>query len=298
MRLTMILSAALLLALISLTGCSNGWRGDLHEHEISGTKAVSPGADSTELSVRAVNGSIRIEASEGADLRVEATVRAQTAERARGAVLRMEESDKGIVVYVEFPGKRRNNEGAELRLWAPAFGRVLAKTSNGSIRVVGVGERVRLSTSNGSLAVEHVPASVVATTSNGRVEINGATERAELKSSNGTISVGTVLGDAVLKTSNGKITAGPVSGSVDATTSNGSVRLTLAPAFAGELIATTNPHSGLHFADGDKFDRDADVSIEKGKLRILVGSPEHDSKTSRVSTSNGSIKVVVATGEP
>jgi DUF4097 and DUF4098 domain-containing protein YvlB len=248
-----------------------------------------------------------VESSDRDDVEIEASLRATTQERLKGArVVADRDSAGALLVSVTWPGgKARNNEGCSFKITLPgargvtvrtANGRVLIAglegaadlaTSNGGIDVRGHDGDLKAHSSNGSLSVERVAGSVETGTSNGSVSVRDAGGGVQVRTSNGRIEIAEATGAVTARTSNGSIEirlAGDGVGPVEANTSNGSVTLTIGQALGGELELRTSDAS---ISVGDLAGATMVVD-EKHHKRVRL---DDSSSRSRVQTSNGSIRV-------
>lgn len=226
-RPALALLAALAISAAALPGCS-------HHHQratvpASMTSAL-PAATTVGVDVSTSNGKLVITqdpTAGGATVVAEAKLVNQ--DRADRFTLETNLVDGVLVVRPVWPdGERRNSESCSITITAPALEGIIARTSNGSIRLSGGRGKADVHTSNGSIGITDRNGETHARTSNGRIEVVGGGGDLELVSSNGAISIkDTSPGSAYrwrASTSNGRISLDlvePVAGRVRASTSNG-----------------------------------------------------------------------------
>lgn len=238
------------------------------------------------LNVRTDNGAISVKRSDRSDVEVVAHITCVSPERLEAVEIITERTgDQTLKIYAKWPGsKRKKNEGCSFELLLPDARNIELRSSNGAVSCEGFAGTATLSTSNGKITVDTHDGPVNATTSNGAINARNITGTAELRTSNGAIEAQNITGAADLHTSNGAIKAFNVVSPVNARTSNGAISLELAPAFSGEMAASTS-HGSLDISDlGDA------KLISSGKKRITFSIGDSNHKSS-ASTSNGSIRI-------
>ena len=234
------------------------------------------------LHVESGNGFVRIEAdpqgtggpAAPATVRIEAEIRATTAERLKAVTITAVREASGVLtIRPEFPGgKRESNEGCSFTIRLPDARGVEVRTSNGDVHVARLTGEARLHTSNGAVSVLGQAGPVTAKTSNAVVKADGVTGAMNVETSNGAIEV-TLASE----------TAGPV----DLRTSNGAVTLRVHPGFTGIIDAeTSNAEVTLRGVNGARVERPS-----RGTARVTVGEK---GTASRVRTSNGEILIASA----
>lgn len=200
------------------------------------------------------NGSIRVAAWEGRDVRVIAKVQVQA--RSESEVREMAED-----VRVELDGRSVRSAGPRVqgrRSWAVSY-EVYTPASTD----------LRLFSTNGSLAVE------------------GITGALDLETTNGSIRLGGVAGTVRAETTNGSIAAAlggrRWSGrELDLETTNGGIRLTVPEGFSADLDASTT-NGGIHV--------DFPVTVQGRISRHISGKIGDGGPPIRLRTTNGSIAI-------
>ncbi len=263
------LLAFLSLATLSLSGCSGAY--PTVEGQMSYSMVIE---DSPVISVRSTNGGIKVVRGSDPDMLVEATIRARSEERLNATrIVSSREADGSYSVTVAWPDdKRLNNEGAEFLITVPGASELKLESSNGAFNVEGLDAAVYARTSNGSVRVIGPARSVDAVTSNGTINIEGVTGEVTARSSNGWVRL-------MLDSEN--------PGPVVLTTSNGNLTLGVGTAFDSEVELTTS-NGGLNvdgFATGDA---PAFFESRRNYLRLGFGDATH---RSTLRTSNGSVTV-------
>ncbi len=230
-RPALALLAALALSTAALPGCSYSSQRAVVP---ASTSTAVPAATTVGVDVSTSNGKLVITqdpTAGGATVSAEAKLVNQ--DRADRFTVEARLTDEGVLVVrpVWPDGERHNVESCSITIIAPALEAIVAKTSNGSIRLSGGIGKTDVHTSNGSIGITDRDGDTYARTSNGRIEVAGGAGALELVSSNGSISIkGTSPGSADAayhwraSTSNGSIhldLVEPVAGRVRASTSNG-----------------------------------------------------------------------------
>ncbi len=252
-----------------------GFQGNAEaEEKLTRSFAVEP---ATPVIVETFNGSITVEQGPPEKVECEVVKHAKGADdaKARDELRTVSVTMGSLGDAVRVTARRlsslpNHGSGATIRLRVPEGTPVVLNTSNGPIRVDGVGAQVE------------------AHASNGRIEIDGAVGVLDLNASNGGIRCDAQ--DAILKveTSNGEVefrgTLAPGHGSIH--TSNGAVTLRLPEETAFRVDAK---------ATNGKVESDFDLDRQRtsSRSRHLVGyhgdEPAVDLK---VRTSNGTIRLV------
>lgn len=241
------------------------------------------------LAVATQNGSVEISRWEGANVSVTAEVRAKTEDRLAATTVRAERDAAGTLsLSVIWPdGKRLNNEGVSFTVRIPDASQVDVNTSNGRIRVEGVGEAAVLQTSNAAISARDIRRDLKANTSNGGVTAENIGGDVTAQTSNASIVIRDVAGKVDATTSNGKIDARLAQGSTGPfrlVTSNGSISAEAGSAFAGEVSASTS-NGSIRFDDGTTTKK-AGTSFS-----TTIGS---GGAKSTARTSNGSVDIRIA----
>jgi hypothetical protein len=144
---------------------------------------------------------------------------------------------------------------------------------------------VKLVTHNGAVVARGIAGECVLETHNGQVTAQTGGVRLDASSHNGALEITTAAADVVLETHNGGIsarleTAGDVGGRI--TTHNGGIVVVLAGSAAALLDCSTS--NGRIHCDHNL----EQVSVNQTSLK---GSVRGGTKTLRIETSNGSIKI-------
>lgn len=241
------------------------------------------------LAVTASNGKVEARRELLAAVEVTAEVRALTEERLAQVEVRVERNaDGALVVRALWPdNKLKSREGCDFRIATPGAHGVELRSSNGSLKAIGLSGVARLDTSNGSVTVEEHAGSLEADTSNGSIKVRELAGDLRAQTSNGRIEASGVAGAIWAKASNGSVDialASSSAGPVDAESSNGSITLALSEGFAGTLDLITS--NGSVKIDNGLESRVVSRQAEKARLQF-----DHTGPASRASTSNGSIHV-------
>lgn len=278
---------ALLLSLIApaLVGCGSTPTPRFTEDRSMTVRHI-PGSS---VAVVNANGSVTAEPHSGQDVRIEARLSSDSAERLAFARLNAaREGDDRLRVWVEWPGgDRRGNEGANIRVYLPDANGVDIRSSNGTVRVAGLAGTADITTSNGSIVVQDHNGRVRGRTTNGTLRTENTTRSIELFSSNGAATILNAGGPVRVETTNGsmRVTTSPDNtGPVRLRTSNGSVSLDLGPAFVGRLrLGTTGDRISVQ-----GFERARMIESRGDTVEMQLGT---DDTVSAVRTTNGSVRV-------
>jgi hypothetical protein len=264
----------------------------LHEQ----TRAMSVvHAAGNAIDVRTANGGVTVVRGPGPDVSIAALLTSPSQERLALARVEAERNQDGaLLVFVTWPGGRRQSrEGCSLDITVPEATGVRIETSNGSIRVGGLGGPADLTTSNGSVHAVRHDGPVVVRTSNGRIELRDVEGRVDAATSNGTVDAKGIGAGVRARSSNGPIQISlrpDASGPVDADSSNGAVELVVGPAFAGEV--------NLHTSNGSVSIPSASVATvlsqsgTSADVRLGTGG-----EPSRLRTSNAGVRLRVIEGD-
>jgi hypothetical protein len=262
----MVLAVLALLGGSALTGCGVSSPRFTQDAAVT-VEHVSGSA----LAVVNANGAVTAERHSRPEVRIEARLRSDVADRLAGTRLMAERTDgSALRIWIEWPdGQRRPNEGADLRIYLPEAQGVNIRSSNGSLKLAGFSGAADLATSNGSVTVTGHDGPVGLVTSNGSVRLEAITGPVDLTTSNGGVTIG--LTDA---------NPGPVS----ARSSNGGITLSFGPAFSGVLTArTSNGPVTVEGVTGAEL-----RSLERSRAEIRIGESD---EASVLETSNGPVRV-------
>lgn len=223
------------------------------------------------LAVVNANGAVTAERHHLPQVRIEALLRSDVADRLGGTRLMAERvGDDALRIWIEWPdGQRRPNEGADLRIYLPDAEGVNIRSSNGALKLAGLGGEADLTTSNGSVTVAGHDGPVDLTTSNGSVRLNEIAGPVDMRTSNGTVTI--ALTDE---------NPGPVS----ARSSNGVITLSVGPAFSGVLRAVTS--NGQVTVEG--LTRAELRTLGRSDAEMRIGDSD---RPSVLETSNGPVRV-------
>ncbi len=250
---------------VTSSGCTNMGAAN----SVSSRALKIPHQASQALRVSGDNGEISISQSTGTDVAIDATIKAQTQERADAVQVIGERGATGeLHIYAKWPdGKRLPNEGCSFVIAIPDASRLAINTSNGRITVNGLAGEADLRTSNGRIIAQDFAGNVRAESSNGAIELTS------------------VLG-ASADTSNGRIEVAlkdGATGPVDLESSNGGITLRVASSFAGDVdCKTSNGGVSCDVANAQTISKNRSSAT----FRIGVGGA-----TSTIRTSNGRIQV-------
>lgn len=248
------------------------------------------------LDVETANGSITVEGSDTAEIRIKSWVTVQSrseraaeefADRVTTRVLREGER---LRIHRECPSKpRRTSVSVRYEIVVPASVELDLRSSNGQITVAHVTANVRARTSNGKIHVHHSEGEFDLHTSNGKVDLKSVSGRVNARTSNGRIELlSERLDEGVFVSSNGAVDATVLeqAGVVDITTTNGGIDLALPGDYQGHLDARTSSGS-IH----SEF---AVVPEKRSKRRLVGVIGTSGSGCVSLDTSNGSIRLKTA----
>ncbi len=227
-------------------GCAIDLRAEVRD-EFHRTYPLAAGG---RISVKNVNGAVRISVWDRKEVKVDAVKRGRTQQSLDQAEIVVEAAGDAVEIRTKYPEHSRNSASVDYTISVPR-----------AAGLDGVG------TVNGNVTIEGVTGSVKASSVNGNVQVL----RAE--------------GNADLSTTNGRVDAefAKLSGAVSAKTVNGGIAVALPPA-AGARITAKTVHGELH-SDFDLPVRH--VSFSPGTdVQAVIGGGGAEV---RLSTVNGSI---------
>ena len=233
-----------------------------------------PMTDAPRVHVRSINGGIRVIRTDEPTMSVEAKVRARNTDRLDAVRIVTERGDDGSYdISLAWPDDERlNNEGADLSITLPDA------------------SELRLESSNGAFNIEGFDAAVFARTSLGSIRVIGPARSVDVVTSNGTINIEGATGDVLARSSNGwiRVTLDPESpGPVEATTSNGSITLGAGPSFDSEIEMWTSRGS-LRVDGFESIGPPSFLESRRNYMRLGFGDATHKST---LRTTNGNVTV-------
>lgn len=251
--------------------------------------SVASQADAS-IEVTSRNGAVNIEADAGADVRIVADVRALTQERADAVRIRAERSaDGALVVAALWPDDiQHNSEACSFDIRLPGARGAGVRTTNGAVRLVGLGGSATIATSNGAVTIQRQDGDVRVQTSNGSITVTDAAGAIDLSTSNGQVRVTGARAHVACVASNGAVSvamAPDASGPANLATSNAAIELSVGRGFKGTILALTS-NGKVRFSPSLRSGSEPSGRTESS-VEITPEGP-----TSELRTSNGSITVV------
>ena len=249
-----------------------------------------------DLYLTTFDGSIAIQSWDSPDVLVEIEKRGPSKEAV--AALEVVATQKGRRIELEV--RRPRNESfsgiglyrtasARLIVSVPRETNVLARSSDGSIRVERVNGRIELRTGDGSIRARDVGGELVLNTGDGSVTVSGAEGRLDVETGDGGVNVSGRLGRVKLHTGDGSIVyrAEPetrMAEDWEITTGDGGVTVYLPDGVSADLDA--------HTGDG-AVRSDLEVSSEnvEERRRSLRGRIGEGGRTLRIRTGDGGIRL-------
>jgi DUF4097 and DUF4098 domain-containing protein YvlB len=283
-----VLASVLVAGMAFNAGCivigGNNWAPPLKAKHTSTVAHVA----GKPLSIESVNGSIDVTTG-GDAISIEAELRGSTQERLDQIKVQNERlADGTLRIWVDWPGGRHeNNEGASFIVKVPDARGFKGKTSNGSVKAAGLKGDADVRTSNGSVKIADQGGMVTVDTSNASIDIIKPGGVVKADTSNGKVTVTDAPAAVTVDTSNASVDvalAANCAGPVNIDSSNGSIKLFVGQAFAGEMILDTSNGSITLPATATV------LSKSRNRATVRFGS-EAEAKSSRLDTSNASIKV-------
>ncbi len=273
--------------LLAANGCgfANQFKDKVHLTSLQSIPHIAGSA----LSIETANGSVSVEAADRADVGIEVDLYGHDEARLQQAIIHAQRADDGsLSIWVEWPGKRRNGEGASIEIDIPDVDGLEVASSNGAIAISGLAGHAELQTSNGSINIQQHNGSAWAKTSNGSISAQQVSGGLDLHSSNGKAVISDAGGTVRVQTSNGSIKVSMADSNmspIDLNTSNGGVTVEVGDRFQGVLKCnTSNARIKLDIEGQPELSKSA-----KGSMRLeFEGSDE----LSTIKTSNGSVRVV------
>lgn len=225
----------------------------------------------TALDLQGSNGACEVRQGTGSEIVIQATKRSRYGQAELDQVSVSVTGEPTLVVRTVVQPATSARVSVDYLIQVPAtVGMVRVQTSNGAIRVSGIGGDADLRTSNGAIDVAGTNGTVTARTSNGAITIQDAASLGDLETSNGRIAADVLA----------------VKDDIAIRTSNGAVDLALGPALSAVIDAET---SGSQISVPPGLVRVDEQSATR--LRATAGAGGH---TITVRTSNGQIRFTAA----
>ena len=238
----------------------------------------------SQITLRNVNGSVKVEAWDRGEVRIEADkeVKAGTDSAARKFMdqVRIDvtpgtSGNNGLRIETHAPKRGANG------IWDAMFGNSINYHVNYTL---------------------HVPrqAAVDAESVNGGVSLAGTHGKVRLETTNGAVDVADVTGDVNAGSTNGGITATRVAGAVKAETTNGAVAVDLTALPAGSDLRFESTNGGVHV----RLPRDARLSVDaettngrvKSDFEVAGGKPGKRSLKGDINGGGGRLKIRTTNG--
>ncbi|MCA9284118.1 MAG: hypothetical protein KDA22_02800, partial [Phycisphaerales bacterium] len=188
------------------------------------------------------------------------------------AVTTTRESNGALVVRPAFPTPGTSRDSASIRIIVPDTAEVVARSSNGGVRIGGVSGPVHVSTSNGGVEVTDIGGPATIDTSNGAVRVRNTTGGTTVTTSNGSVVAINAGWPLSIRTSNGGITvetAGPGVGTLEARTSNGTVSY----GGGGTSAIRSSTSRGQMSLVFDETGPRSSLRSSNGSIRVRLGEP-------------------------
>ncbi|HEX3557300.1 MAG TPA: DUF4097 family beta strand repeat-containing protein [Thermoanaerobaculia bacterium] len=248
----------------------------LKEH-FDKTVPLNPGS---QVTLRNVNGSVKLEAWNRNEVRIEADkqVKAGSDADARKIMdqVRIDVTPGAGSLRIETHAPKRGDS-----FWDALFG----NSANYSVTYV-----------------VHVPsrAAVDAESVNGGVSLAGTSGKVRVGTTNGAIDVQDVTGDVDAETTNGGITALRVAGAVKAETTNGAVEVELASLPSGSDLSFESTNGGIHVRLPHDARLTVDASTTNGRVKsdfdVQGGTPGKRSLRGDINGGGGRLRVRTTNG--
>ena len=250
------------------------------------------------------DGAIEVHSWDRNEVEVEIEKRAMEQSLIDEMKIAVEQDGNRIVVRVTGPGRvdyRGVQIGfhvsptARLRVALPRASTVQAKTDDGSIRVEDVSGRIVLRTSDGSVTGVRVSGDVEARTEDGAIRMEQATGKLDLDTRDGSIVLEARPTVLRARTGDGSIRVqidpdAAMTDNWELTTGDGSITLTLPAAFDAELDAETRDGAvrGNHPAVRDERESREDRRENRRSVRTRMGD---GGRLLRIRTGDGTIRI-------
>ncbi|MEX2262364.1 MAG: DUF4097 family beta strand repeat-containing protein [Bryobacteraceae bacterium] len=271
----------------ALLGCDFDGFGDSQrfKEDFLYTHRLNPGG---RVSLENFNGSVEIVGSDRDSIEIAGTKYAATEELLDAIRIEVDSTDAAIRIRTVRPYERRGNSGARYRIRLP--------------RKI---ELERINTSNGAVSVQSIEGNARLRTSNASVKAIGVKGDVDAQTSNGGIDLDDVEGGCILKTSNAGVRAERIRGGFEATSSNGGIQVELLNE-PNRTVRLDTSNAGITLrmpaasaarvrarTSNGSVSSDFDVRRESGEKKkssldgeIGTGGPLLD-----LSTSNGNIRI-------
>ncbi len=288
-RALQFLLAPLAVSVLFLSGCdivetAASWDGP--KDTVNKSFEVSPGGL---LTVDADLGSIDVRSGTSNKVNVEVIREARDAGALDDLDLSIDQSGNNVTVSAKLPHGsnwfRHNRLRLSFFITVPRTYDVDLKTSGGSVKVADLEGRVLAKTSGGSLDLGQIVGPVEGKTSGGSIKLQACRGSADIRTSGGGIDIGDVDGNVAAETSGGSInieqargrvharTSGggidvhEVFGEIDASTSGGSVSATIMQQPSGDCRLSTSG-GGIEVRMAENIGFDVDAKTSGGRVRV------------------------------
>ena len=273
-----------LTAVMSLAGCDS-LGPKVHDQRVMKVRHVQ----NAPLDIVTANGSIRAIQESRNDVSIEVDLYGRDAERLSFTTVHADrQGDETLRVWIDWPGgKRLDHEGAKIEVFVPDAEGVAAKTSNGTIVIMGLAGHAKIRTTNGSVQIKDHNGPMDITTTNGPIRVEDSVGDLKFDTSNGRILVSNADGLVEGDTSNGNVyvsTTDDSSGPIRVRTTNGRIELDLGYGYEGILrVGTTNGRISTEGLSGANL-----IESSNNRLEMQLG---HSDEISAVKTTNGSVRI-------
>jgi hypothetical protein len=144
-----------------------------------------------------------------------------------------------------------------------------------------------ITSSNGSMRVNDIEGKMLLRTSNGSVRTSRARGALEVTTSNGSVDVGELDGPATIRTTNGRVTADEVHGALDASSSNGSIHARLVKPEPHRAVKLQTTNGAIDLTMDSLADNDIRARTSNGGITVKL--PEQASAHVHAHTSHSAI---------
>jgi DUF4097 and DUF4098 domain-containing protein YvlB len=254
------------------------------------------------------------------DVRITTWEKAEVHIEARGVrpedVDRLDMTQLGASVRVEYRPPRRSSRGIRFEISVPAHFNLNIRTSGGDIRVQGtltgdatgqtaggdvtignVNGKVDVSTSGGDVRVGRVQGDASMHTSGGDVHLEMAAGEVDAHTAGGDIRIGTVGRTITAKTAGGDMTVGDVSGDAKISTAGGDINV--GRVSGGASLDTAGGDISLREATGQVKAQTAggDIHLENVSGSLEANTAGGDIEATLNPSGTGSSRLVTAGGD-
>lgn len=237
------------------------------------SRKIFPAAGLSALDVRTEGGNIRVEGSDGQEIRVEVSNqdsdKCEITMKPKGRALVVKAKSKTIWFW-------KSGCAAGFQVLAPKNLSLEASSGSGEVLVTDLSNHLTLSAGSGEIKLHDVAGNLTARLGSGNLQGNARSSQVRILSGSGDVSLGGLIGSVNVQTGSGDISLkwaeAPKSGDVDIKAGSGDISLTLPEnAKLQTHILTGSGH--IRNEIGETESAEFRVAIKSGSGDVKIGKP-------------------------